>query len=100
MERLSELLKSKREKKRLLLREVASRIEVDTALISKIENNDRRPTREQLEKLSLTLEIDFDKLLVLWYAEKIFEEIKDETRAPEILKMVFEKIKIRKTKWI
>ncbi|MAU70814.1 MAG: transcriptional regulator [Pseudozobellia sp.] len=97
MERLSELLKSKREKKRLLLREVASRIEVDTALISKIENNDRMPTQEQLKKLSLTLEIDFDRLLVLWYAEKIFEEIKDEALAPEILKMVSRKIKIRKT---
>ncbi len=94
MENLSELLKSKREKKRLLLREVASKIDVDTALISKIENNDRKPTREQLKKLSLTLEIDFDKLLILWYAERIFEEIKDETNALEILKVLSKKIKI------
>ena len=94
MKSLSELLKSKREKKGLLLREVASKIDVDTALISKIENNDRKPTREQLEKLSLTLEIDFDKLLILWYAERIFEEVKDEVNALEILKVLSKKIKI------
>lgn len=97
MEILSELIKSNRERKGLLLREVASKIEVDTALISKIENNDRKPTREQLENLSKTLEIDFDRLLILWYAEKIFEEIKNEANAPEILKIVLRKIKIRKT---
>jgi len=34
---LSELLKSKRERKSLLIREVSSMIDVDTALISKIE---------------------------------------------------------------
>lgn len=94
MENLSELLKLRREEKALLLREVASKIEVDTALISKIENKDRRPTKEQLKKLSVTLEMDFEKLLTLWYAEKFYEEIKDKTNASEILKMLSKKIKI------
>ncbi|MFD0798490.1 helix-turn-helix domain-containing protein [Maribacter chungangensis] len=86
MEQLSQLLKSKRESKGLLLREVASEIEVDTALVSKIENSDRRPTKEQLKKLSKTLEIDFNKLLIMWYVEKIYEEIKDEKNLKEIVK--------------
>lgn len=94
MENLSELLKLRREEKALLLREVASKIEVDTALISKIENKDRRPTKEQLKKLSVTLEMDFEKLLTLWYAEKFYEEIKDEANASEILKVLSKKIKI------
>ena len=55
---LSELLKSKRETKNLLLREVASMIDVDTALISKIEKGDRKPTREQIDKLSFALDIE------------------------------------------
>ena len=86
MEKLAQLLKSKRESKGLLLREVASEIEVDTALVSKIENNDRRPTKEQLKKLSKTLEFDFIKLLTMWHVEKIYEEIKDEKNLQEIVK--------------
>lgn len=93
MEKLSKLLKERREKKGLLLREVASKIEVDTALISKIENNDRRPTKEQLKKLSKTLEIDFDNLLILWYSEKIYEGIKGETIAMEVMDSVIKRIK-------
>lgn len=86
MEQLAQLLKLKRESKGLLLREVASEIEVDTALVSKIENNDRRPTKEQLKKLSKTLDIDFIKLLTMWHVEKIYEEIKDENNLYKIVK--------------
>jgi transcriptional regulator with XRE-family HTH domain len=93
MKELAKLLKLGREKKGLLLREVASKIDVDTALISKIENNDRRPTKEQLKKLSEVLEIKFDDLLTLWYAEKIYEEIKDESVAMEAIKSVIKRIK-------
>ena len=92
MEDLSELLKSGREKKGLLLREVASKIEVDTALISKIENNDRRPTKEQLKKLAKILDIDFIRLSTLWHVEKIYEEIKDEENILDIIKKLKKKI--------
>jgi transcriptional regulator with XRE-family HTH domain len=60
--KLSELIKSKRETKNLLLREVASMIDVDTALIRKIEKGDRKPTREQIEKLAVALDIEHNKL--------------------------------------
>ncbi|APD07540.1 hypothetical protein UJ101_02036 [Flavobacteriaceae bacterium UJ101] len=43
---LAELLKSKRESKGLLIREVTYKVNVDTALISKIEKGDRKPIRE------------------------------------------------------
>lgn len=96
MEKLSKILKSKRESKGLLLREVASKIDVDTALISKIENEDRKPTREQLKKLSKTLEIDFITLSTLWYAERIYEEIKDEKNVNDILKKIKKKVNNKK----
>ena len=92
MKELAKWLKLGREKKGVLLREVASKIDVDTALISKIENNDRRPTKEQLKKLSEVLEIKFDDLLTIWYTEKIYEEIKDESVAMAIMKLVIQKI--------
>ncbi len=92
MEKLSQILKSKREVKGLLLREVASKIDVDTALVSKIENDDRRPTKEQLKKLSKTLEIDFMTLSTLWHVEKIYEEIKDEKNVLDIVKELMKKV--------
>ncbi|WP_282143595.1 helix-turn-helix domain-containing protein [Cellulophaga baltica] len=93
MKKLSEVLKSKRESRGLLLRELASKINVDTALISKIENDDRRPTKEQLKKLSKALEINFMTLSTLWYAEKIYEEIKNEKNIDDILKEIKKKVK-------
>ena len=90
---LSELLKSKRETKNLLLREVASMIDADTALISKIEKGDRKPTREQIEKLALALDIDYNKLLTLWLSEKVYEDVKGEQVALDAIKLALKRIK-------
>lgn len=91
---LSELLKSKRERKSLLLREVASMIDVDTALISKIEKGDRKPTREQIDKLAIALEIDHSKLLKLWLSEKVYDDVKGEDMAIEAVKIALKRLKI------
>ena len=89
---LSELLKSKREKKSLLLREVASMIDVDTALISKIEKGDRKPTREQVDKLAIALGIDHKKLLTLWLSEKVYEDVQGEDVAIDAIKLTLKRI--------
>ncbi len=49
---LSKILRGARDKKGLLLREVAALIKVDTAMISKFENGDRNPTRPQILRLT------------------------------------------------
>ena len=90
---LSELLKSKRETKGFLLREVASMIDVDTALISKIEKGDRKPTREQIEKLAVALDIEYNQILKLWLSEKVYEEVKGEDLAVEAIKLALKRIK-------
>jgi transcriptional regulator with XRE-family HTH domain len=90
---LSELIKSKRETKNLLLREVASMIDVDTALISKIEKGDRKPTREQIEKLAVALDIEHNRLLKLWLSEKVYEDVKGEDLAIDALKIALKRIK-------
>jgi len=90
---LSELIKFKREAKGMLLREVAYKVEVDTALISKIEKGDRKPTREQIEKLALALDIEYNKLLTLWLSEKVFEEVKGEEMAIDAIKLALKRVK-------
>ncbi|MCL6218588.1 helix-turn-helix domain-containing protein [Zunongwangia pacifica] len=90
---LSQLLKHKRETKGLLLREVASIVTVDTALISKLEKGDRKPTREQLKKLAIALEIEHVHLLKLWLSEKVYEGVKGEDVAVDAVELALKRLK-------
>ncbi|MFK7059698.1 helix-turn-helix transcriptional regulator [Flavobacterium oreochromis] len=93
METLAGVLKTTRESKGLLLREVASLIDVDTAMISRFEKGDRNPTRPQLEKLSVALDLNFEELLTLWLSEKIYDDIQGEVVALKALHVAEERIK-------
>ncbi|WP_378185894.1 helix-turn-helix domain-containing protein [Aquimarina sp. W85] len=90
---LGSLIKNEREKKDLLMRQLASLVDVDTSMISKIENGYRSPTKEQINKIASALGIDNKMLLSIWYAEKIYEDIKDEDDALDILKLAEKKVK-------
>ena len=72
---LKNLIKSGREKKGLLIREVANLIGVDAALVSKFESGTRKPTRLQIHKLAQILDLDADELMVAWLKEKILFEV-------------------------
>jgi transcriptional regulator with XRE-family HTH domain len=89
---LKDILKSAREKKSMLMREVAALIEVDTAMISKFEKGDRNPTRNQIEKLADILELDRKTLIVLWLRDKLLNELENEDLALEALKMAEKKL--------
>ena len=82
-----------REEKQLLLREVASQMSIDTALLSKIERGTRIARKEQVEDLAKALGVSENELLKLWMADKIVNMIKDESNITEILKKVEEEIK-------
>ncbi len=58
MKSLGQLLKEARDIKGLLLREVAAAINADTAMISKFEKGERKPTRDQISLLAKALEIE------------------------------------------
>lgn len=92
MKKLSEILKELRENKGLLLRQVAAAIHVDTAMISKFEKGERKPTREQINGLAKVLEIDRNELLVIYLSDKVAYELKDEDMAQEALKIAERKI--------
>ncbi len=79
-----------RENKNMLLRQLAAFLEVDTALISKIEKGDRRANKMQIKKISKILEINEEELLTLWLADRIEKVISDDivyaTRALNLIK--------------
>jgi len=86
------LLKNSREQKGLKTREVAHLSGIDQALISKFENGSRKPTKEQVVKLSSLLEIDFETLMVAWLKEKILYEIGQDEFAIKAMNLVLEEV--------
>ena len=91
-------IRSIREDKQLLLREVASQMNIDTALLSKIELGTRVARREHVEALASVLNVSKKELIKIWLADKIMILLKDETNKDEILKVAEDEIKYLRKK--
>jgi transcriptional regulator with XRE-family HTH domain len=80
---LAVIFRNKREEKGLLIRQVAAVTEMDQALVSRIENGDRLPTKEQLNKLAGLYDLDLKETYSAWLAERMIRDYGDEPYAPE-----------------
>lgn len=98
MSKVSDMLRLAREEKRLILRKVASELDIDQSLISKFEKGERKPTKEQLIKLADFYNLSKQDLLIDWFSDKIIYELKDVDFANDILMVAEEKIKYQKAK--
>ena len=92
MKTTGEIIREQREKKGLLLRQVAALLDIDTAILSKIERGERKANREQIAKLADILGLNKDELLIQYLGEKIAYEIADDDLAKEVLLMAEEKV--------
>ena len=88
-ERIREL----RENQGLLQRQLASSLEIDTPMFSKIERGERKAKREQVEQLASLLRTSKSDLLRLWLADQIIDLVKNEPEASEALKTVLKELK-------
>ena len=82
-----EIIREKREKKGLLLRQVAALLDIDTAILSKVERGERKLNREQISKVADILELDKDAILIQYLSEKILYEIQDDDLGIQALKV-------------
>lgn len=80
-------LRNLRESKNLLLRQVAAIIEIDQALLSKIERGERIATKNQVTALAKFYEVNKQELLTCWLGEKIAYDIWSEDVADDALKI-------------
>lgn len=85
---LGELLKELREDKGLLQREVAATLQVDTALISKFEHNEKPLSRAHIITLCKLYEVPEARLQACWLAEKVKRLVRNEKHSEEALKIV------------
>lgn len=88
-----ERLKQLREQNNLLQRQVASLLEIDTPMLSKIERGERKAKKEQVIQLARIMKVSNDELLTLWLADQLQDVIEGEALADEALKKVSNNIK-------
>ncbi|MDF2380190.1 helix-turn-helix transcriptional regulator [Nostoc ellipsosporum NOK] len=91
-----EKIKFLRTRKKMLLRHVASALDIDTALLSKIERGVRVLKKEQIPLIAEVLHADEEELTTLWLADQVMNVLKDEKLADEALKTVSKNIKKNK----
>ncbi|MFO0469151.1 MAG: helix-turn-helix domain-containing protein [Bacteroidota bacterium] len=92
-ETIGEKLRHIREEKELPLRKVAALLDIDVAILSKMERGERRITKEVVLKLANIYDYNADDLLVSFLSDKILYEIQDEDLGIEALKVAEEKAK-------
>lgn len=90
---LGQRLRELREHKGLLLREIAAKLQIDTAMISKIERGEKSCKREHIKKLSKLLEADENELTILWLSDSIFPIVENEQLGIEALDQVKKRLK-------
>lgn len=67
-----------REEKQLLQRQLASALEIDTPMYSKIERGDRPAKREQVLLIANILSFDKDELITLWLADQVSKTVEND----------------------
>lgn len=76
----------------LLLREVAAEIEIDPALLSKIERGERIPTRQQVIRLAQFFHANEEEFMVAFLSDKLVYEVQNEAMALQAMKVAEKKI--------
>jgi len=90
--KFGEYLKQLREQNQLLQRQLANALDMDTAMLSKIERGERRAKREHIPILATLLKTNEKDLCTVWMADQVYNLIKEEDNAAEILKAAIDNI--------
>lgn len=90
---VGEKLRCIREVKKLPLRKVAALLDIDVAILSKMERGERKITKEVVLKLADIYDYNANELLVSFLSDKILNEIQNEDLGIEALKVAEERAK-------
>ncbi|NLI23551.1 MAG: helix-turn-helix domain-containing protein [Bacteroidales bacterium] len=98
MSTLGQKLRELREQAGLSLRKAAMQVDVDVAILSKMERGERKLSKELVLKLAELYKADPNKLIIDFLSEKILYELEDEEFGLEALKVAEERIKYKRRK--
>ncbi|WP_297338389.1 helix-turn-helix transcriptional regulator [Algoriphagus sp.] len=84
---IGDRIRELREGENILLRQLAAQLDMDTALLSKMERGDRQFRKEEILELAKIFHQNEQELLTLWLADKILKATEGEAYIPEALKL-------------
>ncbi|MFW6275521.1 MAG: helix-turn-helix domain-containing protein [bacterium] len=93
MTNFGKYIRKLRLEKGLTLTQLAARIDLDSANLSKIENGKRAFNENRLEKLSLALNVDLNTIKSEFYSDYIAQKLFDSKCIDETLILTEQKIK-------
>ena len=91
-------LRELREKTGFSLRKAAVAIDIDVAILSKMERGERKFSKVLVLKLAELYNVNSDKLIIDFLSEKVLYELEDEELGLEALKVAEEQLKYKKQK--
>lgn len=87
MGKFGEKIRELREERAQPLRTVAAFLDIDQAILSKIERGLRKANREQVVKMAEFFDLAENELLVPWLSDKLIYEVADEDLALEAIQV-------------
>jgi transcriptional regulator with XRE-family HTH domain len=87
MKTFGQMIKTLREEQDIPLRKVAAFLDIDQAILSKIEHSTRNARREQIVQMASYFKTDEKQLLVQWLAEKVLAELDNDEFSIEALNL-------------
>ena len=96
MESFGEIIRGLRQENKLPLRTVAAFLDIDQAILSKIERGQRKASKNVVCKLAEYYHADHNRLLLAWLSDHLYNQLEDEEQAIEALQAAEEKVLYRK----
>ena len=93
MQTIGTTFKNIREERNLLLENVSKKTSISKAVLSRIENGKRIPTREQVNQLCKYYKAEKNEIIIQWLSDKLVNEVLDEDFALQAMQVAEEKIK-------
>jgi transcriptional regulator with XRE-family HTH domain len=93
MDSFGDKIRKLRDGKELPLRTVAAYLDIDQAILSKIERGHRKPTRDLVVKLAGYFKVSENDLLIAWLSDKLVYQLEDEDMALKALQVAEERVK-------
>lgn len=92
MKSFGDIIKNLREERNLPLRVVSAYLDIDQAILSKIERDLRKANRDLVLKLATFFDTDKNELLIAWLSDKLVLELEDKDIALKVLQVAEEKV--------
>ncbi len=91
-------LRELRKQAGLSLRKAAMQVDIDVAILSKMERGERKFSKELVLKLAELYKANSDKLIIDFLSEKVLYELENEDLGLEALKVAEKQLKYKQNK--